>query len=60
MFWFFRKGLFFKGARHMGTGFQRHGLETSSEFVILLIYDMAGVQNAECGSHGMGAECFTT
>ena len=40
-FWFFRKGLFFEGTRHIGTGFQRHGSETSSEFVILLRYDMA-------------------
>ena len=36
----------------MGTGFQRHGLETSGEFVILLRYDTAELQEmggvAEC------------
>ena len=40
-FWFFRKGLFFEGARCMGMGFQRHGSEMNSEFVILLRYGMA-------------------
>ena len=38
----------------MGTGFQRHGLETSGEFVILLRYDMA-----ELWERGRGAEMQT-
>ena len=33
IFWFFGEGWFLKSTRSMGTGFQRHGLETSSEFV---------------------------
>ena len=37
---FFRKGLPFKGARCMSTGFRRHGSEMSGEFVILLRYDI--------------------
>ena len=41
LFRFFGKSLLFEGARCTGTGFQRHGSETSGEFVILLRYDMA-------------------
>ena len=48
----FGKSLLFKGARCMGMGFQRHGLETSGEFVILLRYDIAELQEM-----GRGAEC---
>ena len=51
-FRFFGKGLFFKGARHTGMGFWRHGSEMSSEFVILLRYDMA-----ELWETGRGVEC---
>ena len=40
-FGFFRKSLLFKGARCTSTGFQRHGSDTSGEFVILLRYDMS-------------------
>ena len=40
-FGFFGKSLLFEGARCMGMGFWRHGLETSGEFVILLRYDMS-------------------
>ena len=36
----------------MGTGFQRHGLEMSGEFVILLRYD-----TAELWEMDGGAEC---
>ena len=52
MFWFFGKGLFFEGARHTGMGFWRHGSETSGEFVILLRYGTAELQEM-----GGGAEC---
>ena len=41
-------------ARCMGMGFQRHGLETSGEFVILLRYDMV-----ELREMGGGAEMQT-
>ena len=51
-FGFFGKSLLFEGARSMGTGFWRHGLETSGEFVILLRYDMAELQET-----GRGSEC---
>ena len=51
-FRFFRKSLLFEGARCMGMGFQRHGSETSGEFVILLRYDMAELQEM-----GRGADC---
>ena len=51
-FRFFRKTLLFEGARYMGMGFQRHGSETSGEFVILLRYDMAELQET-----GRGVEC---
>ena len=53
-FGFFGKSLLFKGARCTGTGFRRHGLETSGEFVILLRYDMA-----ELWEMGRGAEMWT-
>ena len=39
-FRFFGKSLLFEGARCTSTGFQRYGLETSGEFVILLRYDI--------------------
>ena len=51
-FGFFRKSLLFKGARCMGTGFQRHCSEMSGEFVILLRYGMA-----ELWKMGRGVEC---
>ena len=51
-FGFFGKSLLFKGARCMGTGFQRHCSEMSGEFVILLRYGMA-----ELWEMGRGAEC---
>ena len=50
-FRFFRKSLLFEGARYTSTGFQRHGSETSGEFVILLRYDMS-----ELWETGRGAE----
>ena len=40
-FGFFGKSLLFEGARCTSTGFQRHGSETSGEFVILLRYDIS-------------------
>ena len=46
------KSLLFKGARCTGMGFQRHGWEMSGEFVILLRYDTAELQET-----GGGAEC---
>ena len=52
LFGFFGKSLLFEGARCIGTGFQRHGSETSGEFVILLRYD-----GAELWETGGGAEC---
>ena len=50
-FGFFGKSLLFEGARCTSTGFQRHGLETSDEFVILLRYDIS-----ELWETGRGAE----
>ena len=47
----FRKSLLFEGARCMSMGFQRHGSETSGEFVILLRYDIS-----ELWEMGRGAE----
>ena len=35
------ESLLFEGARCTSTGFQRHGLEMSGEFVILLRYDIS-------------------
>ena len=52
LFGFFGKSLLFEGARCIGTGFQRHGSETSGEFVILLRYDMA-----ELWEMDRGGEC---
>ena len=49
-FRFFGKSLLFKGARCTGTGFQRHGSETSGEFVILLRYDTAELQETGRGA----------
>ena len=46
--------MLFEGARCMSMGFQRHGLETSGEFVILLGYDMS-----ELWEMGGGAEMRT-
>ena len=46
----FRKSLLFEGARCMSMGFQRHGSETSGEFVIR--YEMAELRET-----GRGAEC---
>ena len=43
--------MLFKGARCTSTGFQRHGSDTSGEFVILLRYDMS-----ELWETGRGAE----
>ena len=53
-FRFFRESLLFEGARCIGTGtgFRRHGSETSGEFVILLRYD-----TVELWEMGGGAEC---
>ena len=51
-FRFFGKSLLFEGARCTGMGFQRYGLETSGEFVILLRYDMV-----ELWETGRGVEC---
>ena len=51
-FGFFGNSLLFEGARCTGTGFQRHGSETSGEFVILLRYDTAELQEM-----GRSAEC---
>ena len=53
-FRFFGKSLLFEGARCKGMGFQRHGSETSGEFVILLRYDMLELQET-----GRGAEMWT-
>ena len=50
-FRFFGKSLLFEGARCTSTGFQRHGSETSGEFVILLRYDIL-----ELWETGRGAE----
>ena len=51
LFRFFGKSLLFEGVRCTGTGFRRHGSEMSGEFVILLRYDMAELQemNGGCG-----------
>ena len=49
-FGFFGKSLFFKGARCTGMGFRRHSSETSGEFVILLKYDMAELQEMGRGA----------
>ena len=65
-FRFLGKTLLFEGARCMTMGFQRHGSETSGEFVILLRYDISelqetgrGVENVGCGSCRKESECFT-
>ena len=50
-FGFFGKSLLFEGARCTGTGSQRHGLEMSGEFVILLSYNILELQEM-----GRGAE----
>ena len=48
-FGFFGKSLLFEGARCTGTGFWRHGSETSGEFVILLRYDISELQKLRKG-----------
>ena len=55
-FGFFRKSLLFEGARCTSTGFQRHGSETSGEFVILLRYDMLELQETGGGAETWAVE----
>ena len=55
-FGFFRKSLLFEGARCTSTGFWRHGLETSGEFVILLRYDISELQEMGGGVEMQAAE----
>ena len=49
LFGFFGKSLLFEGARCTSTGFQRHGSETSGEFVMLLRYDILELQETGRG-----------
>ena len=55
-FGFFRKSLLFKSARCTSTGFWRHGLETSGEFVILLRYDILELWETDRGAEMWAAE----
>ena len=55
-FGFFGKSLLFKGARCTSMGFQRHGLEMSGEFVILLRYDISELWEMGGGAEMQAAE----
>ena len=55
-FRFFGKSLLFEGARCTSTGFQRHGSETSGEFVILLRYDISELREMGRGAEMRAAE----
>ena len=48
--------MLFEGARCTSTGFQRHGLEMSGEFVILLRYDMSELWEMGRGVEMQAAE----
>ena len=53
---FFGKSLLFEGARCTSTGFWRHGLEMSGEFVILLRYEMLQLWETGGGAEMQAAE----
>ena len=48
--------MLFEGARCTSTGFQRHGSETSGEFVILLRYDILELWETGRGAEMQAAE----
>ena len=52
----FGKILLFEGARCTSMGFQRHGLETSGEFVILLSYEILELWETGGGVEMQAAE----